>query len=293
MMATIPSDLADLRRRIDMIDDRMHDLLMERAEIVAQVAASKRGGDVAFYQPAREAQILRRLAARHHGILPVASVLRIWREMLATTVRLETPFAVAVFVPAQSQGLWDLARDHYGSHTPMSACRSSREVIRAVIEGNATVGILPMPEEGEPDPWWPHLGSQNDNALQVIARLPFGIRGNARTDGADAFVIGLGPQRETGADRTLFVTQSAIDTSRARLLELLAAADLNGIFVASCEEAQGTLRLLETEGFVPTSDLRISRFHKQLGAAQHRLLSVGGYASPLPEVGLVPVAAKG
>src|ERR1700758_2896810 len=102
-MATILSDLADLRRRIDAIDDQMHDLLMERAEIVAQVAASKRGGDVAFYQPAREAQILRRLAARHHGILPVAPVLRIWREMLAATVRLETPFAVAVFVPAQSQ----------------------------------------------------------------------------------------------------------------------------------------------------------------------------------------------
>jgi chorismate mutase / prephenate dehydratase len=292
-MATILSDLADLRRRIDMIDDQMHDLLMERAEIVAQVAASKRDGDVAFYQPAREAQILRRLAARHHGILPVAPVLRIWREMLAATVRLETPFAVAVFVPVGAQGLWDLARDHYGSHTLISACCSSSEVIRAVIEGNATVGILPMPEEGEPDPWWPHLGSQNDNALQVIARLPFGIRGNAHSDNTDAFVIGRSAQQETGADRTLFVIQSVIDTSRARLLELLAAADLNGIFLASYEDAQHTLHLIDLEGFVPASDPRILRFYKQFGTAQHRLLSFGGYALPLPEVGLEPAAAKG
>jgi chorismate mutase len=276
-----------------MIDDQMHDLLIERAEIVAQVAASKRSGDVAFYQPAREAQILRRLAARHHGILPVAPVLRIWREMLAATVRLETPFAVAVSVPAQSQGLWDLARDHYGSHTPMSACRSSREVIRAVIEGNATVGILPTPEAGEPDPWWPHLGSQNDNALQVVARLPFGIRGNARSDNTDAFVIACSAPQQTGADRTLFVIQSVIDTSRARLRELLAAADLNGIFLASYEDAQRTLHLIDLEGFIPASDPRISRFYKQFGAAQHRLLSFGGYASPLPEVGLEPAAAKG
>jgi chorismate mutase-like protein len=292
-MATIPSDLADLRRRIDAIDDQMHDLLMERADIVAQVAASKRGGDVAFYQPAREAQILRRLAARHHGILPVAPVLRIWREMLAATVRLETPFTVAVFAPVEAQGLWDLARDHYGSHTPISACRSSREVIRAVIEGTATVGILPMPEEDEPDPWWPHLGSQHDDAPQVIARLPFGIRGNARSDNTDAFVIGRSVQQQTGADRTLFVTQSVTDTSRARLLKLLAAVDLNGIVLASYEEAQCTLHLIDLEGFVPTSDPRISRFYKQFGTAQHRLLSFGGYASPLPEVGLEPAAAKG
>ena len=292
-MATILSDLADLRRRIDAIDDQMHDLLMERADIVAQVAASKRGGDVAFYQPGREAQILRRLAARHHGILPVAPVLRIWREMLAATVRLETPFAVAVFAPVEARGLWDLARDHYGSHTPISACCSNAQVIRAVIEGTATVGILPMPEEDEPDPWWPHLGSQNDNPLQVIARLPFGIRGNARSDNTDALVIGRSVQQQTGADRTLFVTQSVTDTSRARLLELLAAVDLNGIVLASCEEAQGTLHLIDLEGFVPTSDPRISRFYKQFGTARHRLLSFGGYASPLPEVGLEPAAAKG
>jgi chorismate mutase / prephenate dehydratase len=257
------------------------------------VAASKRGGDVAFYQPAREAQILRRLAARHHGILPVATVLRIWREMLAATVRLETPFAVAVFVPAQSQGLWDLARDHYGSHTPMSAYGSSREVIRAVIAGNATVGILPMPQEGEPDPWWPHLGSQNDNAPQVIARLPFGIRGNARSDGADAFVIGRSAQQKTGADRTLFVTRSVVEIRPARLLALLASADLNCTFLASRPQAQCTLNLIDLEGFVPTSDPRISRFCKQFGAAQHRLLPFGGYALPLPEVGLEPAAAKG
>ena len=292
-MATIPSDLADLRRRIDAIDDQMHDLLMERADIVAQVAASKRGGDVAFYQPGREAQILRRLAARHHGILPVAPVLRIWREMLAATVRLETPFAVAVFAPVEARGLWDLARDHYGSHTPISACCSNAQVIRAVIKGTATVGILPMPEEDEPDPWWPHLVTQNDNAPRVIARLQFGIHGNARSDNTDAFVIGRSAQQQTGADRTLFVTQSVTDTSRARLLELLAAVDLNGIVLASCEEAQGTLHLIDLEGFVPTSDPRISRFYKQFGTAQHRLLSFGGYASPLPEVGLELAAAKG
>jgi chorismate mutase / prephenate dehydratase len=292
-MSTNPSDLADLRRHIDEIDDRLHDLLIERAEIVGKVAASKKGGNVAFYQPAREAQILRRLAARHHGALPVASVVRIWREVLAATVRLETRFAVAVYAPLEAQGFWDLARDHYGSHTPMAAYRSVGQVIRAVTEGRASVGILPMPQEGDSDPWWRHLLSQDDNAPRVIARMPFGARGNARSDSGDALAIGRSAQQETGADRTLLATESVADISRARFLRMLASVDFDCTFFASWEHAEGAINLIEIDGFVPLSDPRLARFRTQLGAALHRLLPFGGYALPLPAAAFSAGAAKG
>jgi len=297
-MSAIPSDLADLRRRIDAIDDRMHDLLIERAKIVMQVAASKRVGatkdqDAGFYQPGREAQILRRLAARHHGELPVATVLRIWREMLAATVRLETPFAVAVFADGAAQGFWDLARDHYGSHAPISAYRSIGQVIRAVGEGRAAVGVLPMPEEGDHDPWWRHLVSHNERAPRVIARLPFGARGNARSDGPDALVIGRDAPQDTGADRTLFLAELAVAVSRARFLSLLSATALSCTFFAAWEHGEVTLNLVEIDGFVPIADPRIIDFRTRLGPAIHRLLPFGGYAVPLPSAALLPDAAKG
>jgi chorismate mutase / prephenate dehydratase len=296
-MSATPSDLADLRRHIDGIDERLHDLLIERAEIVGRVAASKKAvqinGDAAFYQPAREAQILRRLAGRHRGALPVASLVRIWREMLAATVRLETPFAVAVFAPADAPGFWDLARDHYGSHTPMSAYRSIGQVIRAVTEDQASVGIVPMPQEGDPDPWWRHLLSNHDDAPRVVARLPFGARGNARSDGGDALAIGRGAQQETGADRTLLATETAAHISRARFLGLLASADLACTFFAAWEYAEGAVNLVEIDGFVQLSDPRLARFRAQLGAALHRLLPFGGYALPLPAAALSPGTAKG
>ena len=61
-MSEIPSDLEGLRQRIDEIDDRLQDLLIERLEIVANVAAHKRGkGAIAAHQPAREAEMIRRL----------------------------------------------------------------------------------------------------------------------------------------------------------------------------------------------------------------------------------------
>jgi chorismate mutase / prephenate dehydratase len=281
-MSATPSDLANFRRRIDEIDDRMHDLLIERATVVAQVAASKKDGDVAFYQPGREAQILRRLAARHHGALPFATIARIWREMLAATVRIETPFAVAVFAPPEAQGFWDLARDHYGSHAPISAYRSVGQVIRAVSEGDAAVGILPMPQAGDADPWWRHLVSHHDHAPRVVARLPFGPRGNAHGDGSDALVVGRGVPQETGADRTLFAAESAADVSRTRLLGVLSSAGLVCTFLASSEQAETTLNLIEVDGFVPISDRRVARLRTPLGAALYRLLPFGGYALPMP-----------
>src|SRR5215471_11069342 len=144
-------NLSELRRRLDEIDDKLQDLLIERAEIVSAVAASKREGNLSAFQPGREAEIIRRLVDRHHGAFPVATLVRMWREMLAATVRLQSAFAVAVFSPLESQGFWDLARDHYGSHTPMSAYRSISQVIGAVIEGQASVGVLPMPQEAGRD----------------------------------------------------------------------------------------------------------------------------------------------
>lgn len=281
-MSATPFDLAELRRRLDEIDDKLHDLLIERAEIVSMVAASKRNGNIAAFQPGREAQIIRRLVDRHRGDFPVATLVRMWRELLAATVRLQSPFAVAVFAPIESQGFWDLARDQYGGNAPMLAYRSLGQVIRAVSEGQASVGILPMPQEGEADPWWRHLLSSDESAPRVVARLPFGARGNARSDGADALAIGRGVQQETGEDRTLLATECAADISRGRILRILSSLGLVCTFFASCEHAGGALNLIEMEGFVRLSDPRLDSFRTQLRGGLHRLLPFGGYAVPLP-----------
>ena len=125
-MSEIPSDLEGLRQRIDEIDDRLQDLLIERLEIVANVAAHKRDkGAIAAHQPAREAEIIRRLVRRSKGGFPAATLVRLWRELLSATVRLQSSFAVAVYAPPQAPGYWDLARDHYGSHTPIVPYRST------------------------------------------------------------------------------------------------------------------------------------------------------------------------
>jgi chorismate mutase len=288
-MSDIPSDLEELRRRIDGIDDRLQDLLIERIEIVSRVATHKRSNQgVAIHQPAREAEILRRLVARRKGAFPPATLVRMWRELLAATTRLQGSFTIAVYAPPETSGLWDIARDHYGSDTAMLAFRSTGQIIRAVTEGQAAIGVLPMPREEDPDPWWRHLLSTDDNAPHVVSRLPFGSRGNARTDGADALAIGHGRQQETGRDRTLIATENAPDISRGRMFATLSALGLAGTFMASCEHSEGVNTLIEIEGFVPETDPRLGRLREQLGSDLYRLLPFGGYAVPLSAAELAP-----
>lgn len=280
-MSDTSSDLEQLRRRIDEIDDQLQELLNERVEIVFRVGARKSsGGGVAAHQPAREAEIIRRLVTRNYGGLPAATLVRMWRELLAATVSLQGLFTIAVFAPPEAPGFWDLARDQYGSHTPMLAYGSSGQVIRAVTERQAAIGILPMPREEDPDPWWRHLLSTHDDVPHVIARLPFGARGNARC-GTDALVIGRDPLQATGRDRTLIAAENAPDISRGRLFSMLSALGLSCTFMASCEHADGVYTLIEIDGFVPISDPRLERFRAQLGGALYRLMRFGGYAVPL------------
>lgn len=280
-MADTPADLEELRRRIDEIDDRLQDLLTERVEIVAGVAATKRSaGGLAAHQPAREAEIVRRLVARNRGLFPPATLVRMWRELLAATVRMQGAFTIAVYAPPDSQGFWDIARDHYGSHTTMLSYRSTSQVIRAVTEGQAAIGVLPMPEEGEPDPWWRHLSSHK-HSPQIIARLPFGARGNARSDGADALAIGRGAVSPSARDRTLFATENAPDISRGRMVSTLSALGLNCTLMGWFENAESANTLIEIDDFIPAGDPRIERFRGELGPRLYRLLRLGGYAVPL------------
>jgi chorismate mutase / prephenate dehydratase len=291
MLSSQP-ELEELRRRIDVIDNNLLELLVDRLEVVAQVAAFKADGNAAIYVPSREAAIIRRLVARCGDGLSVGTMVRIWRELLGAGVRHEGPFAVGAYVPPGAPGVWDISRDHFGSQMPMTVFQTTLQVIRAVTDRRVAVGVLPIPQEGDPDPWWVHLLSPDADAPRVIARLPFGPRGNVRFDG-DALVIGFGPQMASGGgDRTLIATENAVDISHSRFVAALTAAGLTCTFLASAGEPANTL--IEIDGFATLADPRLAQLRERLGGDLYRLLAIGSYAVPLPEAaGSAPGHAAG
>ena len=156
--------LIGLRAEIDRLDDAIHDLLMARAEVVAQVSAQGGKGRVAL-RPGREAEILRRLLRRHRGHLPRRAVVRVWRELLAATTSMQGPYAITACETEAGNGYAQCAREHFGALTPLHVHRSPAQAIAEVSAGTATAAVLPLPAEEEAQPWWTALLHRADRAF--------------------------------------------------------------------------------------------------------------------------------
>jgi chorismate mutase len=290
-MATSTSTLDDLRRRIDQIDDQLHDLIMQRAEVVEAVARAKKRGGIATVRPGREAALLRRLVERHRGRFPRTVLVRLWRELISGAISLQGEFAVAVHAPGGLPDYWDLARDHYGSHMPMLALHSAGEVLRTLSEGRAAIGVLPMPAEGESAPWWPQLTASGAGAPRVIARLPFAGHGNARGGNADALVIGHAEFDPTGADRSFLAFEIRGELSRARLIGALNEAGLAvTLFAAHISDDTAAWNLIEIDDLVMMDDARLQQALAPLTERVARVTHLGAYARPLTAAALAGTA---
>lgn len=270
--------LSALREEINGIDDDIHALLMRRAAIAAYVRDSKQGGPV--WRPAREAQILRRLIARHEGPFPRTTIVQIWREIVSAMVRLQGEFSVAVYATENNRLCRDMARDHFGAETPLALYSSARAVLTAVQDGSATVGVLPIPEESEETPWWPILAGMSGSGTAVCARLPFAP--SAPGNGDSALCIAAIPPDESGLDRSLFVLRTSPEISRARLNDAIAAAGIKPLRLIGrgTPPDDTSVFLAELEGYAGPDDARIARLTDPDTGIVEAANFVGVYALP-------------
>ncbi|MBF0181449.1 MAG: prephenate dehydratase [Magnetococcales bacterium] len=145
------SDLFALRRAIDSIDDRIHDLLMERTEKVMEVGRIK-GSDpdreTPFYRPEREADIHRRLEARHRGPLPKVALHRIWREIISASLSLEKKLSV-VYLGSEAAFAHRAALKQFGSSFALVPAATIDELFREVEAKRADYGVAPVENSSE------------------------------------------------------------------------------------------------------------------------------------------------
>jgi len=272
-----------LRREIDRIDDTIHDLIQRRTKVVERVRDLK-ANDRVKIRPSREDEILYRLMASHRGNFPKRELARIWRELIVATLSFEGPFTAAVYAPDRARSCWDLARDQDGAFTPMTTHPSARRVIQTVRDGDATVGILPLPRQDDPDPWWPHLMTNEPEGPRIIARLPFAGPGNTRFPDAQALVISPVDREPTARERSLVAIEVAEDVGQSRMDSALRDAGLSPLQVIVWRESHGLgmcLYLAELDGYVVVEDRSLARFRAALGERVIRVARLGGYGTPL------------
>ena len=164
--------LADLRQEIDRIDEAMHQLLMERAEIIDRLIAVKGSQETgSAFRPAREAEMMRRLVKRHKGILPLDTAESIWRVIISTFTYVQAPFSLHADLSAGDALMRDSARFHFGFTVPFVPHMGASGVVAAVSASKGDLGLVPAFAVPSAGAWWSAL--EFDSAPKIIARLPF------------------------------------------------------------------------------------------------------------------------
>jgi chorismate mutase len=81
--------LADLRRQIDALDERLVQLLNERAACALEIGRIKRHAELPIYQPGREAEVLEHVQSINPGPLDDGAVRRLFERIIDEARRLE------------------------------------------------------------------------------------------------------------------------------------------------------------------------------------------------------------
>jgi chorismate mutase len=270
------ASLAELRARLDSIDDQLHDLLMHRARVIEDVArdASKTGLKI---RPGREATILRRLLARHEGALPAQAIFRFWREMFAAALVIEGGQTVAVCAGADDSDLPALAREHFGALTPVRKHRNPAQALADIERGTAQVAVLPPPSEEPDGGWWTALGT-GQRQLSVIGKLPFWTRRGEGLPGGEAYVVATIRPDPSGQDKGLIAFEMSPDMSRTKIIGNLAAAGLAAGQVWLRREGDiRSMVMVEVDGLVEDDDPRL----RQIAGLEAPAWVIGGFAVPL------------
>jgi chorismate mutase len=84
-----PTEMLQLRRKIDALDRKIVGLLSERTELARSVGAVKAGGGRAIRDAEREREVLLRVTMANAGPLAQADLLAIYRRLMAATRALQ------------------------------------------------------------------------------------------------------------------------------------------------------------------------------------------------------------
>jgi chorismate mutase/prephenate dehydratase len=141
-------DLNTLRQQIDAIDDRILELLNERAGFVIEVGNTKTDSSREYYVPSREKAIYERLIAKNPGPFPENGIRRVFREIISASLSLEQPLKVA-FLGPQATFTHVAAMQQFGFSAQLVPQKNIPAIFDEVARGRASYGVVPVENSNE------------------------------------------------------------------------------------------------------------------------------------------------
>ena len=140
--------LTPLRDEIDKIDEKILELLNERAGVALRIAEVKREQNLEYYNPDREREIIERLTKLNKGVFPNNTLKIVFKEIFCASLSLEQPITIAYLGP-QATFSHVASMRYFGSSCGFFPVNSIREVFVAVESENADFGVVPSENSTE------------------------------------------------------------------------------------------------------------------------------------------------
>ena len=263
--------LTNLRVDIDRIDLAMHELLMERGEIIDRLIEIKarQGGGSAF-RPGREASMMRAMAERHRGLLPLDTVEGIWRIIISTFTYVQSNYSVHADVASGDAAMRDSVRFHFGFTVPFLTHNGPTAVIAAVARSEGDLGMVRLDSGPASGAWWTVL--VGEAAPKIIARLPFVERPD-HPAGMPVFVVSK-PLAEAAATEVRLV---AISLDRWREGVPAALAEVGAEILGNAAGGVGLSLMVAVPGALDEAMLREAL--RKAGAGDIRMGDIGSHAA--------------
>ncbi|HYO59263.1 chorismate mutase [Archangium sp.] len=135
--------LQELRRNIDAVDQRLVQLLNERASLVVEVGKAKRADGTPVYAPHREAEVLRKVLASNKGPLSDRALEGVYRELMSGSFALEHPLRIGYLGPPGSNS-HAAAVKQFGASVDYEDLREIAGVFTEVRRGHVNYGLVPI-----------------------------------------------------------------------------------------------------------------------------------------------------
>src|SRR3954464_3091382 len=91
--------LDELPRRVDALDEKIVQLLNDRANVVVEIGKLKQQSKQPIYAPDREKAVLEKVRHLNHGPLPHRCLEAVYRELMSGSFMLEKPLRIAFLGP--------------------------------------------------------------------------------------------------------------------------------------------------------------------------------------------------
>ncbi len=136
------------RAEIDRVDDRILELLNERARCNAQIGQLKTSDQAAVFVPDRELEIFERLEAANPGPFPTLALRNVFREIISASVSLQRGVKVAYLGPPATY-THQAAIQQFGQMADAQAVSTIAEIFNSVESEATEFGVVPIENSNE------------------------------------------------------------------------------------------------------------------------------------------------